>query len=248
MDPRSGALDALHHHHSLISDHTQQPHSQQPHLLPHPPSNHSALYRLPAHHYPRPQPISTTHPYSFPPSGPPSVPQLSAYLRGQQPLNPRQLAARSSISHPGYHPHHPLAAHRLSTTCIPSLIPPGMDPGQVDMRTFFPYQPNEVKHRKRTTRSQLKVLEDVYKYDTKPNASLRKKLAEELGMTPRGVQVTFPTPSFSPLFLIATFIVFLPCVSVRSGSKIGLCPLLYRTVPLTDYTVSVVVGPFPAPS
>ncbi|KAI0790741.1 homeobox domain-containing protein, partial [Abortiporus biennis] len=47
------------------------------------------------------------------------------------------------------------------------------------------------KHRKRTTRSQLKVLEDVYKYDTKPNASLRKKLAEELNMTPRGVQVWF---------------------------------------------------------
>ena len=65
-----------------------------------------------------------------------------------------------------------------------------MDPGQVDMRTFYPYQPNEVKHRKRTTRSQLKVLEDVYGYDTKPNASLRKKLAEELGMTPRGVQVS----------------------------------------------------------
>ena len=60
------------------------------------------------------------------------------------------------------------------------------------MRTFFPYQPNEVKHRKRTTRPQLKVLEDVYKHDKKPNASLRKKLADELGMTPRGVQVRFP--------------------------------------------------------
>ena len=57
--------------------------------------------------------------------------------------------------------------------------------------SFSRYQPNEVKHRKRTTRPQLKVLEDVYKYDTKPNASLRKKLAEELGMTPRGVQVCF---------------------------------------------------------
>ena len=53
------------------------------------------------------------------------------------------------------------------------------------------YQPNEVKHRKRTTRQQLRVLEDVYKNDTKPNAGLRKKLAEELGMTPRGVQVRF---------------------------------------------------------
>lgn len=58
------------------------------------------------------------------------------------------------------------------------------------MRTFYPYQPNEVKHRKRTTRAQLKVLEDVYKRDTKPNAALRKKLAGELEMTPRGVQVS----------------------------------------------------------
>ncbi|TBU29511.1 Homeodomain-like protein, partial [Dichomitus squalens] len=66
-----------------------------------------------------------------------------------------------------------------------------MDPSQVDIRTFYPYTPNEVKHRKRTTRAQLKVLEGVYKYDTKPNASLRKKLAAELDMTPRGVQVWF---------------------------------------------------------
>ncbi|OBZ68043.1 Homeobox protein HD-10 [Grifola frondosa] len=78
-----------------------------------------------------------------------------------------------------------------STTCVPALIPAGMDPSQVDMRNFYPYQPNEVKHRKRTTRAQLKVLESVYKYDTKPNASLRKKLAAELDMTPRGVQVWF---------------------------------------------------------
>ena len=51
------------------------------------------------------------------------------------------------------------------------------------------YQPNEVKHRKRTTRQQLKILEGVYEYDKKPNAGLRKKLADELAMTPRGVQV-----------------------------------------------------------
>ena len=64
-----------------------------------------------------------------------------------------------------------------------------LDSSQGDIRTFYPYTPNEVKHRKRTTRAQLKVLESVYKYDTKPNASLRKKLAAELDMTPRGVQV-----------------------------------------------------------
>ncbi|KAF8555320.1 hypothetical protein OG21DRAFT_1602978 [Imleria badia] len=61
----------------------------------------------------------------------------------------------------------------------------------VDFRTFFPYIPNEVKHRKRTSRHQLKVLEDVFRKDTKPNAVLRKKLAAELEMSPRAVQVWF---------------------------------------------------------
>jgi hypothetical protein len=78
---------------------------------------------------------------------------------------------------------------RYATTCIPSLLPPGVDPTSVDFRTFFPYIPNEVKHRKRTSRTQLKVLEDVFRKDTKPNAALRKKLAAELDMLPRAVQV-----------------------------------------------------------
>jgi hypothetical protein len=77
------------------------------------------------------------------------------------------------------------------TTCIPSLFPPGVDPNTVDFRTFFPYIPNEVKHRKRTSRTQLKVLEDIFRKDTKPNAALRKKLAAELDMLPRAVQVWF---------------------------------------------------------
>jgi hypothetical protein len=74
-------------------------------------------------------------------------------------------------------------------TCISSLLPPGVDPASVDFRTFYPYIPNEVKHRKRTSRAQLKVLEDVFRKDTKPNAALRKKLAKQLDMTARGVQV-----------------------------------------------------------
>ncbi|KAF8441623.1 hypothetical protein L210DRAFT_2083431 [Boletus edulis BED1] len=80
---------------------------------------------------------------------------------------------------------------RYPSTCIPSLMPPGVDPTSVDFRTFFPYIPNEVKHRKRTSRHQLKVLEDVFRKDTKPNAVLRKKLAAELDMSPRAVQVWF---------------------------------------------------------
>ncbi|KAH9938938.1 hypothetical protein B0H21DRAFT_52407 [Amylocystis lapponica] len=93
-----------------------------------------------------------------------------------------------------YHPYSDQDArtHRTpSSTCVPSLIPPGMDPAHVDMRTFYPYTPNEVKHRKRTTRAQLKILEEVYKTDTKPNGARRRKLASELEMSPRGVQVWF---------------------------------------------------------
>ncbi|TFK44855.1 hypothetical protein BDQ12DRAFT_717998 [Crucibulum laeve] len=68
-------------------------------------------------------------------------------------------------------------------------FPPALDP--VDFRAFYPYTPNEVKHRKRTTSSQLKILEDIFKRDTKPNAHLRNELAGQLAMTPRGVQVWF---------------------------------------------------------
>ncbi|KAK1233153.1 hypothetical protein PQX77_003688 [Marasmius sp. AFHP31] len=66
-----------------------------------------------------------------------------------------------------------------------------MDPSAVDFRAFYPYTPNEVKHRKRTTSAQLKVLEGIFKHDTKPNAALRNELAAQLDMTARGVQVWF---------------------------------------------------------
>ncbi|TFK73886.1 hypothetical protein BDN72DRAFT_893608 [Pluteus cervinus] len=66
-----------------------------------------------------------------------------------------------------------------------------MDPSAVDFRAFYPYTPNEVKHRKRTTSAQLKILENVFKRDTKPNAALRNELATQLEMTARGVQVWF---------------------------------------------------------
>lgn len=68
-------------------------------------------------------------------------------------------------------------------------MPHGMDP--TDYRAFYPYTPNEVKHRKRTTSAQLKVLEGIFKRDTKPNAALRTELASQLNMTARGVQVRF---------------------------------------------------------
>ncbi|EPQ57328.1 homeobox-domain-containing protein [Gloeophyllum trabeum ATCC 11539] len=79
-----------------------------------------------------------------------------------------------------------------ASSCIPpSCLPPGTDPTSVDFRTFYPYVPNEVKHRRRTSRQQLKVLEATFKDQTKPNGVLRKRLAQELHMTPRSVQVWF---------------------------------------------------------
>jgi hypothetical protein len=64
-----------------------------------------------------------------------------------------------------------------------------MDP--TDYRAFYPYTPNEVKHRKRTTSAQLNVLEAIFKRDLKPNAAFRTELASQLNMTARGVQVRF---------------------------------------------------------
>ena len=77
-----------------------------------------------------------------------------------------------------------------SYTCLPAaVLDPNCDPSSVDFRNFFPYVPNEVKHRKRTTRDQQKVLEGVFETKPKPDSTLRQKLAKELQMTPRGVQV-----------------------------------------------------------
>ncbi|KAG8825537.1 hypothetical protein FRC19_011192 [Serendipita sp. 401] len=57
--------------------------------------------------------------------------------------------------------------------------------------SFYPYRPNEVKHRKRTTRQQLKVLEETFRTTQKPDGNVRKSLALQLDMTPRNVQVWF---------------------------------------------------------
>ena len=79
-------------------------------------------------------------------------------------------------------PYHPPATYNLNPG-------PSMDPATPDFRAFYPYTPNEVKHRKRTTSTQLKTLESIFRRDTKPNGPLRVELATKLGMTPRGVQV-----------------------------------------------------------
>ncbi|KAH9831505.1 uncharacterized protein C8Q71DRAFT_850649, partial [Rhodofomes roseus] len=63
-----------------------------------------------------------------------------------------------------------------------------MNPMRVDMRSFYLYAPNELKHRKRTTRDQLKVLESMFKEEMKPSATQHKVLSRQLGMAPTEVQ------------------------------------------------------------
>merc|ERR1711915_327203 len=55
--------------------------------------------------------------------------------------------------------------------------------------TFF--DPFEVKHRKKTSKTQLKILEKTFESNKKPDSALRNQLSEQLGMTPRSVQVWF---------------------------------------------------------
>ncbi|KAL7316079.1 hypothetical protein PS15m_005221 [Mucor circinelloides] len=72
----------------------------------------------------------------------------------------------------------------------------GVNPNQHEdnsARNFSPnfYNPFEVKHRRRTSRSQFKILEKAFSSNPKPNSKIRQGLAESLSMTPRGVQVWF---------------------------------------------------------
>lgn len=62
--------------------------------------------------------------------------------------------------------------------------------GNGDFRPSF-YNPFEIKHRRRTSRAQLKVLEKSFLENPKPNATVRRILAQKLDMTPRGVQIWF---------------------------------------------------------
>ncbi|KAI9266062.1 Homeodomain-like protein [Sporodiniella umbellata] len=60
----------------------------------------------------------------------------------------------------------------------------------LDFRPTF-YNPFEIKHRRRTSRAQLKILEKSFSENCKPNATVRRILAQQLDMTPRGVQIWF---------------------------------------------------------
>ncbi|KAJ6499804.1 kinase-like domain-containing protein [Mycena vulgaris] len=67
----------------------------------------------------------------------------------------------------------------------------GLIPRQLNPRMLYPYTPNEVRHRKRAMSAQIKVLQEFFNRDPKPDANLRKELAAQLNMTPRSVQIWF---------------------------------------------------------
>ena len=72
----------------------------------------------------------------------------------------------------------------------PTTVPP---PRTIDPSILSrPSSPNQkVKHRRRTTPDQLRVLEHWFGVNPKPDNNMREWLALELGMTKRNIQVWF---------------------------------------------------------
>ena len=76
---------------------------------------------------------------------------------------------------------------------------------------FFSYSPDVVKHRKRTSRAQRKILEEAFRQNPKPSQYTRKLLIHQTGMDRRSLQV----PRF-PLQRTLTNHIF----NIRSGFRI----------------------------
>lgn len=68
-----------------------------------------------------------------------------------------------------------------------SYLPPALPH---DSR-FYPLNPFEIKHRRRTTKAQFRVLESTFREIPKPNATLRKQFSAQLDMPVRAVQIWF---------------------------------------------------------
>ncbi|KAJ2361626.1 hypothetical protein IW150_007196, partial [Coemansia sp. RSA 2607] len=69
------------------------------------------------------------------------------------------------------------------------MVPPPQ-PQPTDLKQNF-YNPYHVKHRRRTTKEQLELLEGTFKNTPKPSSDIRKALAQKLSMTAREVQIWF---------------------------------------------------------
>ncbi|KAJ1822582.1 hypothetical protein LPJ56_003071 [Coemansia sp. RSA 2599] len=95
-----------------------------------------------------------------------------------QMLTPPQPA--QPMQHPHTHTHsHPHQQQQQQQSAAPP-----------DLKTNF-YNPYHVKHRRRTTKEQLSLLESTFKTTPKPTSEVRKSLALTLNMTAREVQIWF---------------------------------------------------------
>ncbi|KAJ2143112.1 hypothetical protein IW142_003917 [Coemansia sp. RSA 564] len=73
---------------------------------------------------------------------------------------------------------------------LPTFVSGRALAAQGELRPNF-YNPYHVKHRRRTTKEQLTLLELTFKTTPKPSSETRKTLATRLGMTAREVQIWF---------------------------------------------------------
>ncbi|KAL1918508.1 uncharacterized protein VTP21DRAFT_3168 [Calcarisporiella thermophila] len=92
-------------------------------------------------------------------------------------------------SDPLAYPCSPFPAHspQLSDLFSASPSPPPLPPSPVPSPR--PTRPS--KHRRRLSSHETALLMSVYDVTPKPSANLRQRLAKELGMTPRSVQIWF---------------------------------------------------------
>ncbi|CAG8486410.1 11112_t:CDS:2 [Paraglomus brasilianum] len=98
--------------------------------------------------------------------------------------NDKEISETTSLSSP------PSPALEAQSHPAPQMFDAFPQSPHGDFKPTF-YNPFEVKHRRRTSRYQLKVLERAFNENPKPHAAVRQILAQKLNMTPRGVQVWF---------------------------------------------------------
>lgn len=136
---------------------------------------------------------TSTPVYHIPPVSEPPLSQ-PGYM---QPSHPSVSASAPYANYPtleGYSstmpPHLPshYSTHNMSVSSAGSAMT--STGGYGDSRVSY-LVPIEVKHRRRTTKAQFKVLEGTFKEVTKPNAALRKSLSIQLDMPPRAIQIWF---------------------------------------------------------
>ncbi|GAA5844688.1 hypothetical protein JCM9279_002882 [Rhodotorula babjevae] len=96
---------------------------------------------------------------------------------------------RSSVA-PASNGHEPSSSASSAQQQQPPSSNPPVSPQDADFSQTF-YDPFRIKHRRRTSPPQLRVLEYHFDRNPKPDVSLRRALSEQLDMTPREVQVWF---------------------------------------------------------